>query len=108
MITPINSFLLIILLIHLSCKKEEFNPTSDNQTSSNVDLTQPDEPKNSEIISNIPCENGLAGIFPCSGFDLISFIPLDLFDAIAGNDSWGWTDTETQKEYALFGVENCN
>tara|TARA_A100001011_G_scaffold27387_1_gene26804 strand:+ start:787 stop:2061 length:1275 start_codon:yes stop_codon:yes gene_type:complete len=104
--TPINTFLLIVLLIHLSCKKEELNPTTDNQTTSNVDLTQPDEPENLEIISNRPCENGLAGIFPCSGFDLISFIPLDLFDAIAGNDSWGWTDPETQKEYALFGVEN--
>ena len=102
----INIFLLVILLTHFSCKKEELNPDTDNQTNSNSDSTQTDETENSKIISNRPCENGLAGIFPCSGFDLISFIPLGLFNATEGNDSWGWTDPDTQKEYALFGVEN--
>ena len=104
--SSINIFFLIILIIHFSCKKEELNPITDNQTNSNADSTQTGDPENSKIISNRPCENGLAGIFPCSGFDLMSFIPLDLFDAIEGNDSWGWTDPQTQKEYALFGVEN--
>ena len=77
--SSINIFLLVILLIHFSCKKEELNPNTENQTNSNVDSIQTEEPENSKIISNRPCENGLAGIYPCSGFDLISFIPLDYF-----------------------------
>jgi choice-of-anchor B domain-containing protein len=50
-----------------------------------------------------PCENGMAGIYPCDGYDLVSKI--DLFDlggpGVSGNDCWGWTDPSTGKEYAL-------
>lgn len=50
------------------------------------------------------CTNGFAGIYPCSNYDLLAQIPLD---AIAGsnaqgNDSWGWTDSTTGKEYVIF------
>lgn len=50
-----------------------------------------------------PCENGMAGIYPCNGYDLMSHIPVeDLGGAGAeGNDSWGWTDPENGNEYAL-------
>lgn len=49
------------------------------------------------------CNNGLAaGIYPCNGYDLVAHIPLeDLNIGTSGNDSWGWTDTSTDKEYAL-------
>lgn len=53
-----------------------------------------------------PCENGFAGIFPCSGYDLMSNLTLSELGASGGNDSWGWTDTSTGKEYALMGVNN--
>ncbi len=53
-----------------------------------------------------PCENGLAGEYPCDGYDLMSHIPIaELGGAGAqGNDSWGWTDELTGKEYALIGT----
>ncbi len=54
----------------------------------------------------IPCENGMAGEYPCNGFDLIGTIGLTEFKAGAGNDIWGWTDTATGKEYALMGLDN--
>jgi choice-of-anchor B domain-containing protein len=54
----------------------------------------------------IPCVNGMAGIYPCDGYDLIGNIPLVNFDAQGGNDSWGWTDSSTGKEYALMGLNN--
>ncbi|MEM6720572.1 MAG: choice-of-anchor B family protein [Bacteroidota bacterium] len=56
------------------------------------------------------CENGTAGIYPCNGYDLMAHIPLnDLGGATRGNDSWGWTDPQTGREYALVGTrENAS
>ncbi len=53
-----------------------------------------------------PCENGMAGIYPCDGYDLLGHVSLATLGAQAGNDSWGWTDTTTGKEYALMGLNN--
>jgi len=52
------------------------------------------------------CENGTAGSFPCNNYDLMSQISLATMNAGAGNDSWGWTDTSSGKEYALIGLNN--
>ncbi len=51
-----------------------------------------------------PCENGMANGFPCNGYDLMLHLPLSTFGSSKGNDSWGWTDTTTNKEYAIMGV----
>ena len=50
-----------------------------------------------------PCENGMAGIYPCNDYDLVAHIDLTTLGGIgaSGNDCWGWTDPNTQKEYAL-------
>tara|TARA_B100000767_G_scaffold46420_1_gene40999 strand:- start:3277 stop:4527 length:1251 start_codon:yes stop_codon:yes gene_type:complete len=60
-----------------------------------------------------PCENGMADIYPCNGYDLMSYMSLqDLTiegvnsGSISGNDSWGWTDPTTNKEYALVGLNS--
>ena len=52
-----------------------------------------------------PCVNGMAGIYPCNGYDLMGQMPLEtLAEANArGNDCWGWTDPITNIEYALVG-----
>lgn len=59
-----------------------------------------------EIIPQFACENGMAGEYPCNGYDLMSHIDLLGLSANAGNDSWGWTDPTTGKEYALMGLDN--
>lgn len=51
------------------------------------------------------CENGFADIYPCNGYDLQANIPLSTFGATKGNDSWGWTDSTTGKEYALIATD---
>lgn len=58
------------------------------------------------ILPQFPCENGFANGHPCSGFDLMSQIPIDVLggDGAEGNDSWGWTDPQTGNEYALVGT----
>ena len=48
-----------------------------------------------------PCENGLAGGYPCEDLDLMSFIPLSSMNATSGNDSWGWTDPLDGNEYEI-------
>lgn len=58
------------------------------------------------INPQFPCINGLAGGYPCDGFDLMSHIPVDELGGTGadGNDSWGWTDPDSGKEYALVGT----
>lgn len=58
------------------------------------------------LIAQTPCENGFAGPYPCDGYDLQSQIDLGELSAGAGNDSWGWTDPDTNKEYAIMCVSN--
>ncbi len=49
------------------------------------------------------CVGGIAGIYPCDGYDLVRHLDFEALgdpDA-SGNDSWGWTDPLTLREYAL-------
>jgi choice-of-anchor B domain-containing protein len=64
-----------------------------------------------QIIENpqtgfLPCQDGMAGIYPCNGYDLLGQTSLASFSASAGNDIWGWTDSTTGNEYALVGLNN--
>ncbi|NND61599.1 MAG: choice-of-anchor B family protein [Flavobacteriaceae bacterium] len=53
-----------------------------------------------------PCSGGNAAGYPCNGYDLQSNIPLGIMGAQGGNDSWGWTDPQDGKEYAIIGLNN--
>src|SRR5262245_56922890 len=54
-------------------------------------------------LANQPCVNNMAGIYPCSNIDLLAFLPLSQLGGGNASSSWGWTDPDTQKEYALLG-----
>ena len=58
------------------------------------------------ITAQTPCISGMAGAYPCNGYDLQSFIPCTAFGAQNSNDSWGWTDPVGGIEYALVGLDN--
>jgi choice-of-anchor B domain-containing protein len=60
------------------------------------------------VLAQTPCVNGFAGEYPCNGYDLMSNISNATLGnpSTAGNDSWGWTDPDTQKEYALMGIDS--
>ena len=61
-------------------------------------------------VGQVPCENGSAGPYGCHAVDLYSVMsPAQL--GVTGsspsvNDCWGWTDPQTQREYALVGCRN--
>ncbi len=59
------------------------------------------------VKAQTPCEDGMAGIYPCENVDLLSVIsPQDLGSVQDVNDLWGWTDQESGREFALVGVRN--
>ncbi|MCZ0951670.1 MAG: hypothetical protein OXJ56_03715, partial [Rhodospirillaceae bacterium] len=52
--------------------------------------------------------DGRAGDFSCSGISLAARVTLDTMGGagVTGNDVWGWTDSQTAREYALMGLSN--
>ncbi len=51
-------------------------------------------------------EDGTAGAFNCSDVELVSFMPVDDIGGERGimmNDVWGWTDSQTGKEWVIAG-----
>ncbi|MBI2568286.1 MAG: choice-of-anchor B family protein [Candidatus Schekmanbacteria bacterium] len=68
-----------------------------------------DDPEKDENAVATPCTNGLAGVYPCRGVELLAHLPLEAIggvsDAIA-NDVWGWTDAASGKSFALVGLSN--
>lgn len=52
------------------------------------------------------CSGGFASGYPCSNINLLAHLPLTTFGSSKGNDSWGWTDPQTGKEYALMGLDD--
>ncbi|TJY38079.1 choice-of-anchor B family protein [Pontimicrobium aquaticum] len=78
-------FSVFTILFTISCSK--------NNTPNNPSTPQP---------NNSTCTNGFADVFPCNDYDLMAHMTLeDLNGGIEGNDSWGWTDSVSGKEYAL-------
>jgi hypothetical protein len=67
-------------------------------------------PRRLRAMGLTPCTDGLAGPYPCSNVDLLSFLPIselteDPSDRnVETNDIWGWTDPVTGKEYAIIGL----
>ena len=54
----------------------------------------------------VACAGGLASQFNCNEVNLVAFLPVQEMGGARGvrvNDVWGWTDPETDREYALVG-----
>ncbi len=58
------------------------------------------------LMAQAPCVGGMANGYPCNGYDLQAKLFLAQMNAADGNDSWGWTDPQDGKEYALVGLDN--
>ena len=54
----------------------------------------------------VKCRRGEANIYPCENVNLLAFLPIREIGGDRGvrlNDIWGWTDEDTEKNYALVG-----
>jgi choice-of-anchor B domain-containing protein len=87
------TLLLFAFVLCAACSKDNSSGSNNNDD---------DNP----ITGLTPCENGMAGVYPCDGFDLLARLSLSQMSAGSGNDIWGWTDTSSGKEYALVGLDN--
>jgi choice-of-anchor B domain-containing protein len=57
----------------------------------------------------VSCTSGVAAAFPCGNTELLAYLPISMLGGGPGvhlNDIWGWTDPETDREYALVGRSN--
>ncbi|MGH7502308.1 MAG: choice-of-anchor B family protein [Longimicrobiales bacterium] len=55
---------------------------------------------------SVPCANARAAHFDCGDVNLLAFMPVKDIGGDRGiglNDIWGWTDPQTNKEYAIVG-----
>ncbi|WP_299147695.1 choice-of-anchor B family protein [uncultured Dokdonia sp.] len=93
----ITSYILILALLILSCKDDDA-----------TGLPEPEAPTTPEqvvtdILVRTPCDGGMANIYPCSNYDLMSHLSQETIGEPGFNDIWGWTDASTSREYALLG-----
>ena len=61
--------------------------------------------------TSLPCIDGLAGDYPCNGYDLLGHLSIEELsinfqENTRVNDSWGWKDPVTGKEYAIVGLSS--
>lgn len=61
---------------------------------------------NRQPLSDVPCVNGFADVFPCDQVDLLAFLPHTMIGGDTNNDMWGWTDPATGIEYAMVGARD--
>ena len=100
------SLKLLIFLLFLNCAKDtEIDQSPSVIDTPNTELSN-DTSDTENSLGYIPCENGMAGIYPCLGFDLLSRVTLNEFGSEYGNDNWGWTDPDTGVEYVLNGLDD--
>ncbi|HJO02543.1 MAG TPA: choice-of-anchor B family protein [Acidobacteriota bacterium] len=60
--------------------------------------------------SAVPCDAGQVGHFECAGVDLLAFLPTHEIGGERGvvtNDIWGWTDPDTNRDFAIVGLSNA-
>ncbi len=63
----------------------------------------------SEDLPLHPCIDGMAGPYPCNGYDLMGHLNINTLSGDPneeGSDIWGWTDPLNNKEYAIVGLSN--
>ena len=90
-----RSITIFFIFFIISCEYEKYEPVADTN------------PLAECIDGHAKFElNGKEYEFECDGYDLMGYISLDEMNADSGNDSWGWTDSSTGKEYALMGLDN--
>jgi choice-of-anchor B domain-containing protein len=90
----------ILISLVFSCS------SGDDAFTANDSASMTDDESVGSSSSFVPCENGMAGEYPCEGYDLLGRISLEDFESDSGNDIWGWMDTSTGKEYALMGLDD--
>ena len=109
----VQAYIFCLFLFLQGCSSDDTSPIENPANPPNTGEDGPDPGGNEPDIGDgavslrlTPCENGNADIYPCNGYDLLLRMDISAFGATAANDIWGWTDTSTNDEYALIGLNN--
>ncbi|HMB63551.1 MAG TPA: choice-of-anchor B family protein [Eudoraea sp.] len=98
-----KSYLIPLLVFLLLACSEDDTPNNDaNDMQDDTPVGGNGDPPTGFIA----CEDGMAGEYPCLGYDLLGRMDLNSFGAASANDIWGWTDPDSGKEYAVIGLDN--
>ncbi len=100
----LSCWLLIGVLFWSCSSSDDPNPSNPIEVVDND--PDPDPIEVPVILGFLACDGGFAGTFACNNINLMSNIPLSIFNAQRGSDSWGWVDPSNSREYALMGLNN--
>ena len=84
-----------------------FNTISDGK-SGEVIARLPQDSASQQNRTNVACENGLADGYPCDNVSLLSRVTINQLSSESSdvNDIWGHIDLNTQREYAIVGMNS--
>ncbi len=84
-----------------------FNTISDGKSGEAI-ARLPQDSASQQNRTNVACENGLADGYPCDNVSLLSRVTINQLSSESSdvNDIWGHIDLNTQREYAIVGMNS--
>lgn len=87
-----------------------YEKTSEGQWGHIQTLVSPPDQMGAVLGEELRCqEDGAIEVFECTDVELYAYVPTSLLTApedargVRANDNWGWTDPDTDREYAIVG-----
>ncbi len=87
-----------------------FERSSEGQWDHIQTLVSPPDQMGAVLGEELRCqEDGAIEVFECTDVELYAYVPTSLLTApedargVRANDNWGWTDPDTDREYAIVG-----
>ena len=84
-----------------------FNTISDGKSGEAI-ARLPQDSVSQQNLTNVACENGRADGYPCDKVSLLSRVTINQLSNVSNdvNDIWGHIDLNTQREYAIVGMNS--
>ena len=96
----------ILLFATIQCSKNDLSANNFEEVERVQEENQNNTEKKVFNFEKISCIDGFANEYPCKDYDLLSWIPLSFFGSESANDNWGWTDSNSKREFVLQGLND--
>ena len=96
----------ILLFATIQCSKNDLSANNIEELERVQEENQNNTEKKVFNFEKISCIGGFANEYPCKDYDLLSWIPLSFFGSESANDNWGWTDSNSKREFVLQGLND--
>jgi len=88
---------------YASKKPDKRSPAVTQQAALMKPAAKAGKGKSKKPQSHTPCKRGMAGSYACRNIDLMSHVGMAELGLSFVNDTWGWTDPKTKREYSIVG-----